>query len=182
MTTWLSKWYFRLASARFRRIRRPLVTRKKCHQPTMTSFKWPVVGVTWPAGTRSWMCRRKSKVEICINRCSHEYIDLYTEIPDSVPIDLIHTSFGGRYCGQIPPRRRVSLYRTIVLGFFTDKNATSEELFQGSYFFIKDGTIPIDPPTSFWVASACYRAKSAEPPSLIRQGQIHSKIISTYEE
>ena len=73
------------------------------------------------------------------SRCSHEYIDLYTEIPDSEPMDLIHSPFGGRYCGQIPPRRRVSLYRTAVLGFFTDKNSTEDILFQGSYLFFKDG-------------------------------------------
>jgi hypothetical protein len=78
----------------------------------------------------------------CYTRCSHEYIDLYTEIPDSEPVDLIHSPFGGRYCGQIPPRRRVSLYRTAVLGFFTDKNSTISDdlLFQGTYLFFKDGT------------------------------------------
>ncbi len=79
---------------------------------------------------------------VCLSRrCSHEYIDLYTEIPDSEPVDLIHSPFGGRYCGQIPPRRRVSLYRTAVLGFFTDKNSTTSDdlLFQGTYLFFKDG-------------------------------------------
>ncbi|XP_032784662.2 LOW QUALITY PROTEIN: cubilin [Daphnia magna] len=72
--------------------------------------------------------------------CSHEYIDLYTEIPDSEPMDLIHSPFGGRYCGQIPPRRRVSLYRTAVLAFFTDKNSSivDDLLFQGTYLFFKD--------------------------------------------
>ena len=54
-------------------------------------------------------------------------------------MDLIHSPFGGRYCGQIPPRRRVSLFRSSVIGFFTDKNTTEEILFQGSYLFFKDG-------------------------------------------
>ena len=76
---------------------------------------------------------------LIFDRCSHEYIDLYTEIPDAEPMDLIHSPFGGRYCGQIPPRRRVSLYRTAVLGFFSDKNSTDDILFQGSYLFFKDG-------------------------------------------
>ena len=66
-------------------------------------------------------------------------MDLYTEIPDGEPMDLIHSPFGGRYCGQIPPRRRVSLFRSSVIGFFTDKNTTEEILFQGSYLFFKDG-------------------------------------------
>lgn len=54
-------------------------------------------------------------------------------------MDLIHSPFGGRYCGQIPPRRRVSLYRSAVVAFFTDKNSTDEILFQGSYLFYRDG-------------------------------------------
>jgi hypothetical protein len=35
----------------------------------------------------------------------------------------------------------VSLYRTAVLGFFTDKNSTTSDdlLFQGTYLFFKDG-------------------------------------------
>ncbi|XP_046653387.1 bone morphogenetic protein 1-like isoform X1 [Daphnia pulicaria] len=80
--------------------------------------------------------------------CSHEYIDLYTEIPDSEPVDLIHSPFGGRYCGQIPPRRRVSLYRTAVLGFFTDKNSTTTDdlLFQGTYLFFKDDQFQVGTP------------------------------------
>lgn len=64
-------------------------------------------------------------------------------------MDLIHSPFGGRYCGQIPPRRRVSLYRTAVLSFFTDKgfNSSDETLFQGSYFFFKEGVDEILPDT-----------------------------------
>ena len=65
---------------------------------------------------------------------------MYTEIPDGEPMDLIHSPFGGRYCGQIPPRRRVSLYRSAVIEFFTDKNTTTADvIFQGSYLFFKDG-------------------------------------------
>ena len=77
----------------------------------------------------------------CHFRCSHEYIDLYVQVADSDPIDLLTSPFGGRYCGQIPPRRRISLYRRLILGFFTDKNLTEGILFQGTYVFLKEGFI-----------------------------------------
>ncbi|KAF4525769.1 hypothetical protein B566_EDAN002031, partial [Ephemera danica] len=62
-------------------------------------------------------------------RCIHEYLDLYVEIKDPDSADLINSPFGGRYCGPIAPRRRISLYRAIALGFYTDKNATYGDLF-----------------------------------------------------
>jgi hypothetical protein len=68
----------------------------------------------------------------------HEYLDLYVEIKDSNVSDLINSPFGGRYCGPIAPRRRISLYRTLALGFFTDKNSSYPELFGGSYAFVND--------------------------------------------
>lgn len=71
-------------------------------------------------------------------RCVHEYLDLYVEVKDSNVSDLINSPFGGRYCGPIAPRRRISLYRTLALGFFTDKNSSYPELFGGSYAFVND--------------------------------------------
>jgi hypothetical protein len=71
-------------------------------------------------------------------RCVHEYLDLYVEIKDSNVSDLINSAFGGRYCGPIAPRRRISLYRTLALGYFTDKNSSYPELFGGSYAFVND--------------------------------------------
>lgn len=69
-------------------------------------------------------------------RCGAEYMDIYSEVQSSDPADLINSSFGGRYCGPNLPRRRISLYRAIALSFFTNKNATSAELFAGRYSFI----------------------------------------------
>ena len=69
--------------------------------------------------------------------CSHEYIDIFTEAagPDK---DLLKTPFGGRYCGKIPPRLRISWHRTIHIGFFTDNNGTTPDLFSGKYEFINE--------------------------------------------
>ncbi|XP_059483669.1 tolloid-like protein 1 isoform X3 [Neocloeon triangulifer] len=78
--------------------------------------------------------------------CVHEYIDLYVEIKDSNVSDLINSPFGGRYCGPIAPRRRISLYRTLALGFFTDKNATYPDLFGGTYSFINDSEYEVGTP------------------------------------
>lgn len=78
--------------------------------------------------------------------CSHEYIDVYAEVADSEPIDLLTSPFGGRYCGQIPPRRRISLYRRLILGFFTDKNSTEGVLFHGTYVFLKEDRYVVGTP------------------------------------
>ncbi|KAJ6637891.1 Cubilin [Pseudolycoriella hygida] len=61
--------------------------------------------------------------------CGAEYMDIYAEVQSSDPADLINSPFGGRYCGPIPPRRRISLYRAVALSFFTGKNETSTDLF-----------------------------------------------------
>lgn len=63
-------------------------------------------------------------------------MDIYTEVQSSDPADLINSPFGGRYCGTIPPRRRISMHRAIALSFFTNKNVTSSDLFEGRYKFI----------------------------------------------
>ncbi|XP_042230639.1 cubilin-like isoform X8 [Homarus americanus] len=70
--------------------------------------------------------------------CSHEYLDIYTEIKDPKKVDLLTTPFGGRYCGGISPRLRVSLYTTIVISFYTDLLNTTSELFIGKYKFFND--------------------------------------------
>lgn len=70
--------------------------------------------------------------------CVHEYMDVYSEVVQPDAAELINSPFGGRYCGAIPPRRRVSLYRAIALAFYTDKNVTSSDLFEGRYAFIND--------------------------------------------
>ncbi|XP_055373850.1 tolloid-like protein 2 isoform X2 [Condylostylus longicornis] len=63
-------------------------------------------------------------------------MDIYAEVQSSDPADLINSPFGGRYCGPIPPRRRISMHRAIALSFFTNKNSSTPDLFQGRYTFI----------------------------------------------
>lgn len=70
--------------------------------------------------------------------CVHEYMDVYAEVQSSDPAELINSPFGGRYCGPIPPRRRISLYRAIALSFYTDKNSTTPDIFEGRYAFINE--------------------------------------------
>ncbi|XP_034131223.1 cubilin isoform X3 [Drosophila guanche] len=67
--------------------------------------------------------------------CVHEYMDIYSEVQSSEPAELINSPFGGRYCGSIPPRRRISMYRAVVISFFSNKNV-STDLFEGTFRFI----------------------------------------------
>uniref|UniRef100_A0ABD2XAN2 CUB domain-containing protein n=3 Tax=Trichogramma kaykai TaxID=54128 RepID=A0ABD2XAN2_9HYME len=78
--------------------------------------------------------------------CVHEYMDVYTEIRTDNTTKLIETPFGGRYCGPIPPRKRVSLYQGIALSFYTDKNITLPTLFDGRYAFINASEYEIGTP------------------------------------
>lgn len=91
--------------------------------------------------------------------CTHEYMDVYSEVVQPEAAELINSPFGGRYCGNIPPRRRISLYRAIALSFYTDKNASMPELFGGRYSFINDSEyevgVPVaNTPCSFLVKGA----------------------------
>ncbi|XP_054267928.1 dorsal-ventral patterning tolloid-like protein 1 isoform X1 [Macrosteles quadrilineatus] len=78
--------------------------------------------------------------------CIHEYLDVYSEVQQPEAAELINSPFGGRYCGPIPPRRRISLYRTIALAFYTDKNSTHSGLFSGRYTFLNDSEYQIGTP------------------------------------
>ncbi|XP_055639322.1 cubilin isoform X3 [Toxorhynchites rutilus septentrionalis] len=84
--------------------------------------------------------------------CVHEYMDVYAEVQSSDPAELINSPFGGRYCGPIPPRRRISLYRAIALSFYTDKNSTSPDIFEGRYAFINESEYEIGQPV---IGSPC---------------------------
>ncbi|XP_008555290.1 cubilin isoform X1 [Microplitis demolitor] len=102
--------------------------------------------------------------------CVHEYMDVYTQIRSDNTTKLIETPFGGRYCGPIPPRRRVSLYRGIALSFYTDKNITLPTLFSGRYAFINAseyeiGTPAPSTPCSFVVNSTIKRTGSILSPT-----------------
>nr|XP_012232025.1 PREDICTED: dorsal-ventral patterning tolloid-like protein 1 isoform X3 [Linepithema humile] len=78
--------------------------------------------------------------------CVHEYMDIYSEIRSENTTKLIETPFGGRFCGPIPPRRRVSLYQGIALSFFTDKNITVPSVFGGIYRFINASEFEVGTP------------------------------------
>ncbi|XP_038112468.1 uncharacterized protein LOC6035079 isoform X2 [Culex quinquefasciatus] len=84
--------------------------------------------------------------------CVHEYMDVYAEVQSSDPAELINSPFGGRYCGPIPPRRRISLYRAIALSFYTDKNSTTPDIFEGRYAFINESEYEIGQPV---IGSTC---------------------------
>ncbi|XP_045469321.1 cubilin isoform X2 [Harmonia axyridis] len=80
--------------------------------------------------------------------CVHEYMDVYSEVVQPDAAELINSPFGGRYCGPIPPRLRVSLYRTMALAFYTDKNVSTPELFSGRYSFINDTEYEVGSPVA----------------------------------
>ncbi|XP_050425565.1 cubilin-like isoform X2 [Adelges cooleyi] len=71
--------------------------------------------------------------------CLHEYVDVYTEVElGKNNKDLVDSPFDGRYCGESPPKDRMSLYRTLGFSFYTDKNTTSSALFEGHYYFVDE--------------------------------------------
>ncbi|XP_048477631.1 tolloid-like protein 2 isoform X4 [Plutella xylostella] len=76
----------------------------------------------------------------------HEYMDIYSEMASLEAGELVNSAFGGRYCGPIPPRRRVSLHRAVALSFFTDNNYTPPTLFTGSYEFINSSEFEVGTP------------------------------------
>ena len=92
--------------------------------------------------------------------CLKEYIDLYTELRNSTE-DLVQTDkFGGRFCGKLAPRARVSLYNTIVLVFSTDREQVGANIFSGSYEFLNasmyDMGTPAPPSQCTFVVSTVY--------------------------
>ena len=54
---------------------------------------------------------------------------------------LIETPFGGRYCGKIAPRFRISLYRALSFVFLSDRENITESRFSGTYTFIPNGKL-----------------------------------------
>ncbi|KAJ8981546.1 hypothetical protein NQ317_009805 [Molorchus minor] len=83
---------------------------------------------------------------IFLYSCVHEYMDVYSEVLQPDPAELVNTPFGGRYCGPIPPRARVSLYRALALSYHTDKNVSTSDIFLGRYQFINDSEYEIGTP------------------------------------
>ncbi|XP_053605685.1 cubilin isoform X2 [Plodia interpunctella] len=78
--------------------------------------------------------------------CMHEYMDIYSEMASLETVELVNSAFGGRYCGPIPPRRRVSLHRAVALSFYTDKMYTPPTLFTGTYRFINASEFEVGTP------------------------------------
>jgi len=72
--------------------------------------------------------------------CFHEHLDLFTEIKNPNVESLIKTPFGGRYCGKIPPRPRISLYKMLSFVFLTDRENITLSRFNGTFSFIPDTT------------------------------------------
>ncbi|XP_072756376.1 tolloid-like protein 1 isoform X2 [Anoplolepis gracilipes] len=102
--------------------------------------------------------------------CIHEYMDIYSEVRSENTTKLIETPFGGRFCGPIPPRRRVSLYQGIALSFFTDKNVTLPHVFSGIYRFINAseyevGTPAPNTPCSFTIHAEAKRTGNILSPT-----------------
>uniref|UniRef100_A0A8D8LJ60 Cubilin n=3 Tax=Cacopsylla melanoneura TaxID=428564 RepID=A0A8D8LJ60_9HEMI len=94
--------------------------------------------------------------------CNHEYLDVYEEVRSPDPASLINSPFGGRYCGPISPRTRISLFRVVAISFYTDKNVTGPAQFTGRYTFVNDseyqvGTSAPDTACSFVVHSKVKR-------------------------
>ncbi|XP_071055238.1 cubilin isoform X2 [Onthophagus taurus] len=98
--------------------------------------------------------------------CIHEYMDVYSEVVQPDAGELINSPFGGRYCGPIPPRRRVSLYRAIALAFYTDKNVSTSDLFTGRYQFINDTEYEVGAPVANTPCSFLVKG-SAKPTGVI---------------
>ncbi|CAH2085253.1 unnamed protein product [Euphydryas editha] len=78
--------------------------------------------------------------------CMHEYMDIYSEMASLEAGELVNSAFGGRFCGPIPPRRRVSLHRAVALAFFTDHTYTPPTLFVGTYRFINASEFEVGTP------------------------------------
>ncbi|XP_033225459.1 tolloid-like protein 1 isoform X2 [Belonocnema kinseyi] len=119
-----------------------------------------------------------------IPACVHEYMDVYTEVRSDNASKLIDTPFGGRYCGPIPPRKRVSLYQGIALSFYTDKNVTLSSLFDGWYSFINASEYEIGTPLpglpcSFIVNSTIKRTGNIMSPTY--PGTYPKELVCTYQ-
>ncbi|XP_050295941.1 cubilin isoform X2 [Anthonomus grandis grandis] len=79
--------------------------------------------------------------------CVHEYMDIYSEVTQPDLGSLVDSPFGGRFCGPITPRTRVSLYRALAFSFHSDKNSSVPDLFAGRYAFINDSDFEVGAPT-----------------------------------
>ena len=108
--------------------------------------------------------------------CFHEYLDLFTEIQKPKDKSLIETPFGGRYCGKIPPRLRISLYNALSFVFHSDRPNITEARFAGTFQFIPEDKYKLGTPITTNLqhprAERCtYRIT---PTSDVKRGEIMS--------
>ncbi|XP_026824428.1 tolloid-like protein 2 isoform X2 [Ooceraea biroi] len=116
--------------------------------------------------------------------CVHEYMDIYSEIRSENTTKLIETPFGGRFCGPIPPRRRVSLYQGIALSFFTDKNVTFPNIFSGVYRFLNAseyevGALEPNTPCTFTIREQAKRTGNILSPTY--PGSYPKDLVCSYQ-
>uniref|UniRef100_A0AC35TUK3 CUB domain-containing protein n=1 Tax=Rhabditophanes sp. KR3021 TaxID=114890 RepID=A0AC35TUK3_9BILA len=73
------------------------------------------------------------------DNCEIEYIDIYSELGDATS-NLLEAALGGRYCGGVAPKIRISLKNVLILVFHSRVGAkrTEELLLKGRYSFISD--------------------------------------------
>ncbi|CAB3410749.1 unnamed protein product [Caenorhabditis bovis] len=70
--------------------------------------------------------------------CDIEYIDIYSEI-ESVDEDILSSALGGRYCGTVAPKVRISLHRIMKLILHSRSTTRDENYgFRAKYSFIDE--------------------------------------------
>ncbi|XP_020283606.1 bone morphogenetic protein 1 isoform X2 [Pseudomyrmex gracilis] len=119
-----------------------------------------------------------------IPACIHEYMDIYSEIRSENTTKLVETPFGGRFCGPIPPRKRVSLYQGIALSFYTNKNVTYPGVFGGFYRFFNAseyevGTPVPNTPCSFTIEGKHNRSGNILSPTY--PGTYPKELVCSYQ-
>ena len=75
---------------------------------------------------------------ICF-RCSHDYVDIFTQVRDPYQ-NLLDVPLHGRYCGSNPeqlPHLLISMHNVLILGFYSD-GKDGDTGFRANYSFIDD--------------------------------------------
>jgi len=107
--------------------------------------------------------------------CFHEYLDLFTEIQKPKDKSLIETPFGGRYCGKIPPRLRISLYNGLSFVFHSDRPNITEARFSGTFQFMPEDKYKLGTPVTNMQHPRAERCTyRITPTSDVKRGEIMS--------
>ena len=95
---------------------------------------------------------------------------MFTEVRSKTDqLALVETPFGGRYCGKIPPRQRISLYKTMVFIFLSDRDNVTAARFSGTFSFIPDGNGVI-----FFIFAEVFRVFSPDNQTHLSKGLSYS--------